>query len=493
MKLSHLPEPELEFGEGHRHIDIRHGLIDFGPFDHGMTGAPTSVRVGLIGDNETTEGMGEWFARCRTGIEAKADTRLTNLYPPFPGILADGPFRIEFTLADHDVRTISARALKKLTGTTPLGLADRYAELFVAELRALAEGNTRPDVVVIALPVDVITAVNAGGDDDGDLIDEGKDDAPAKAAPEDEAARDFRAQLKIAAMAFGLPIQIVWPTFYDPSIKIPLKTKADSFREVQKDDATRAWNFFTALYYKAGGLPWRLARDARQLRSCFVGISFHKSQSGGYLDTSTAQMFDERGEGMILRGGRAAQLFEDRRPYMTAEDAHALLSQSLQNFRDQHAHFPARVVLHKTSPFHPEEMEGFDAALDECAIDNLDCLAISKTLMRLYRDGHYPPLRGTLMRLDGDRAVLYSRGGVDFFRTYTGQYIPRPLMIRGQAPSQPVSHNASEILALTKMNWNNTQFDNGYPITISASKKVGKILRFLRKGDPLQTRYSYFM
>ena len=100
---------------------------------------------------------------------------------------------------------------------------------------------------------------------------------------------------------------------------------------------------------------------------------------------------------------------------------------------------------------------------------------------------------GTLLRLDRDRAVLYSRGGVDFFKTYTGMYIPKPLMIRSQAPSQPVTHNAAEILALSKMNWNNTQFDNRDPITIAASRKVGKILKYARENDRVQTRYSFFM
>ena len=71
--------------------------------------------------------------------------------------------------------------------------------------------------------------------------------------------------------------------------------------------------------------------------------------------------------------------------------------------------------------------------------------------------------------------------------------MPRPLLIRCQAPSQPVSHNATEVLALTKMNWNNTQFDNGFPITLAASIKVGKVLKCVTDEDPLKTRYSYFM
>ena len=123
-------------------------------------------------------------------------------------------------------------------------------------------------------------------------------------------------------------------------------------------------------------------------------------------------MFDERGEGMILRGGRAANLSDDRHPYMTEAHAHDLLSHSMQAYYDQHLQYPARVVLHKTSPFHQEEMAGFDAAVEECRIDNLDCMAVAPCDFRLFRDGQFPPLRGTLLRLDRDPcSTVQSRRG----------------------------------------------------------------------------------
>jgi hypothetical protein len=113
-------------------------------------------------------------------------------------------------------------------------------------------------------------------------------------------------------------------TTYDPSIRIPRKLKETSERRTQ-DPATIAWNLLTAAYYKAGGLPWRLARDARHLRTSFVGLSFYRSVDGEQVHTSTAQMFDERGEGLILRGGRMVESEEDRRPHLTAIDAYELL------------------------------------------------------------------------------------------------------------------------------------------------------------------------
>jgi hypothetical protein len=105
----------------------------------------------------------------------------------------------------------------------------------------------------------------------------------------------------------------------------------------------------------------------------------------------------------------------------------------------------------------------------------------------------YPPLRGTLLRYDKDSALLYTRGSVEFFRTYPGMYIPRPLMLRCQALGQPLQHIAEETLALTKMNWNNTQFDNGLPITIAAARQVGDVLKYVGDEQEIAPRYSFYM
>jgi hypothetical protein len=167
-------------------------------------------------------------------------------------------------------------------------------------------------------------------------------------------------------------------------------------------------------------VPWRLLPDRAEYLTSILGIGFYRDLDGQQLWTSTAQMFDERGEGLILRGGRMVESEEDRRPHLTAIDAYELQKGSLKVFRDQHGHWPARVVLHKISKFDRNELDGFHKAIDERDIDYADFIWIQKSLTRLYRLGVYPPLRGTLLRFDKDQALLYTRGSVDFFRTYPG-------------------------------------------------------------------------
>lgn len=66
-------------------------------------------------------------------------------------------------------------------------------------------------------------------------------------------------------------------------------------------------------------------------------------------------------------------------------------------------------------------------------------------------------------------------------------------MLRCQVLGQPLQHIAYETLALTKMNWNNTQFDNGMPITIAAARQVGQVLKYLGDGQEIAPRYSFYM
>lgn len=489
MKVSKLLEPELEFGGGMRHVDIRYGLMDNGPFDAGKESAPGRIRVGIVGSVQTIEGTSLWLERCGEGIPAKI-SRQPTLFPPFPELGKDGPFRCDFVTSPELQQSISKREVDRLIRIEGQAEATRAIVQAISEsIATLAERSAPPHVVLVALPVEIIecTVNSIGAVGDGD--DDG-DDTPAPKIGADEL--NFRGLLKAACMRLRIPIQIMWPTTYDSSVAIARKLKPMSTRRVQ-DDATRAWNMFTALYYKAGGLPWRLARDSRQFKTSFVGLSFYRSVDEQSVHTSTAQMFDERGEGLILRGGRAVESEEDRRPHMSSEDAYTLLVNSLTIFRQQHGHPPARVVVHKTSRFDDGELDGLNRALDKFNIELADFVAISKAGTRLYRMDAYPPLRGTYLSLDQNQALLYTRGSVEFFRTYPGLYIPRPLMLKFQALAQPLKSVADEVLALTKMNWNNTQFDNGMPITIAAAKQVGDVLKYVAEGAEIAPRYSFYM
>ena len=50
-----------------------------------------------------------------------------------------------------------------------------------------------------------------------------------------------------------------------------------------------------------------------------------------------------------------------------------------------------------------------------------------------------------------------------------------------------------EILALTKMNWNNTMLGERDPITLRTARTVGNILRHHDSDAPVSGRYAHYM
>lgn len=472
-------EPMLEFGYGGQHCDPRQGLREHGPLQ------PRSgdvIRVGIIGTDDTVAGFTEFLEETGRGIES-GNKQLINLNPDFPGLGNQNPFRCKFEVPDGATATISRRQVNEITSIGRHDEAVRHAvELITSQLSALVEGGAKPDVIVLALPIPLIEKlVNAkSGEEDSDDDDNSGD------------LLNFRDLLKAKTLHLPVPTQIAWPDTWDDAAKIPRKVKRDSNRQTQVK-ATRAWNLLNALFYKAGKVPWRLLPDQAEYRTSFLGIGFYRDLDGQQLWTSTAQMFDERGRGLILRGARAQTETQGRHPYLTAKDAEELVAQSIATYKVHHRHVPARLVVLKTSRFRPEEAEGIDAALGKSGIDMSDLVWVQESsLIAIFRDGNYPVLRGTFVDLGG-KGLLYTRGSVPFYGTFPGLRVPRPLLLVPHENSDSkLLTLAKEVLALTKVNWNTTQFDQKLPAPIKAAREVGRILKHIAFGTAVSSDFRRY-
>ena len=171
----------------------------------------------------------------------------------------------------------------------------------------------------------------------------------------------------------------------------------------------------------------------------------------------------------------------------------ALIQNAITAYHKEHKHMPARVVVHKTSSFNDAERMGCDDALKALNVASRDLLVVGESFTRLFRDGVYPPLRGTFVNFDARYSILYTRGSIDFYMMYPGMYVPKSLELVCVDVEQPARALAQEILALTKMNWNNTQFDSALPITIKAARQVGAILKYVESTAPIQASYAFYM
>jgi hypothetical protein len=194
------------------------------------------------------------------------------------------------------------------------------------------------------------------------------------------------------------------------------------------------------------------------------GISFARRPEGDAFHSCLTQVFNDRGEGTILKGGLARKSPEDFEYHLSAESAEQLLSDAIASFAIANSQRkPERIVIHKSSGFDEAELKGFNAAAERHGVRFRDYLALRSSVLRLFRVGSYPPLRGTHIVLDEHNSLLYTRGSIPFYRKYPGPYVPRSLHIRYFQNDSDQAALAQEILALTKLNWNKTQFDSFSP------------------------------
>lgn len=300
--------------------------------------------------------------------------------------------------------------------------------------------------------------------------------------------QNLRRGLKAEAMQFGIPTQLVWPR------ALRLTQTNASPGERAQDAATRAWNFTTALYHKAGGSPWRLAEAEPGV--CYVGVSFYRelADDNPRMRTSLAQAFTAAGDGYVLRGspfdwdaGRY-----NRSPHLDQAASAALMRAVLDLYKKQNrGSLPTRLVVHKTSRFWDEELAGFEDACEY--VPRKDFVALGDRGIQFYRTGEYPPLRGTYMKFSDENLLLYTSGYIPYLRTYPGPRVPRPLEILEHYGDTPWDALLQEILALTKMNWNSADFAIGMPVTVAFSRSVGQVLAELPENLPLRPEYRFYM
>ena len=128
---------------------------------------------------------------------------------------------------------------------------------------------------------------------------------------------------------------------------------------------------------------------------------------------SVAQAFDFMGQGLVLRGDPFIWDKEKQgaSPHLTKEAASALMKKTLAAYLQTKGIPPKRVVVHKSSEFWGAEhgqynelegfFEGIEAVFARCQVD---LVALRQTGLHLFREGNYPPLRGTYFTL-GEKII----------------------------------------------------------------------------------------
>ena len=466
LRAGYFEEPPLAFGDGNRHVDIKKGLTLYGPRSLSVPSLhPDAVRVGFVGSGASTGSARRWFESCLGGVEGDEDNER------FPGFSREEGFRSQLLFDDRWEETLTQREL--LGVAAPRLRKDRFDEalrLVSDKLRRLSGKDRPPDYVVLALPDEMLEHCKTVDYKDDEL---------------GTIHRDFRRALKAEAMRYRLPTQIL----------LQRVTEAEPGARGVDHKSRCAWNLFTGLYFKGGGVPW--VPTSLKAGTCYVGVSFYRalgSHQAHATRTAVAQAFDEHGNGLVLRG---PEFFWDEHEegtptaHLSAEQASELLGLVLKQYGDEMGQPPSRVVVHKSSRFWPEEREGFEEALAHVRQFDLVSVQFSNE-MRLLREGQYPPLRGTHFSV-GDRHFLYTTGFVPSLATYPHGHVPSPLQIADHVGDTPVEDLLREILVLTRMNWNSAGFAGGKPITLRFSRLVGDIMKEIAPDQEPRPQFKFYM
>lgn len=485
MELYTIDEPELQFAEG-RHVCPMAGISKYGVYDSNIGYGRESIQVGAVGTPKGLQTLSDWLSMCKQGINAPAKPH-PFLFPPFPGFTRSTGFRTDLIHYEGITHSIAEMKIEDAArAPTHNDRVERLASLYLEKISHLAEH--RPVDVIICVTPDFLEDILIDRETDSE---EDSDDSKSSSSSEEkqlppkegeERKNNFRRVLKAGAIHHRKPLQLTWESSLtrNPTGK--------------QNDATRAWNFMTALYYKAGtSIPWKLVEQSDRPRTCYVGISFYESRDAERLRTSMTQIFDEMGRSVILRGTHVRQDKQDRRPYLNGEQAYNLLLRALDKYKGVLDHLPARIVVHKSSAFRQGEIEGLKEAMREKGIYKADFVNVQPSRIRLYRNGQYPPYRGTAVELAPDRHLLYTRGSVEYYGTYPGKYIPQPIEVRRGEGESSLRQLSKEILALSKMNWNSTRFDGKLPVTLECARKVGEIMRHIDESKTPDVSYRYYM
>lgn len=460
----YLEEPSLLFCGGREHVSARAGIALFGPRSLDIQERhPSTTRVGLIGSGASIEAAHRWVNSCLAGVDGDSE------HDAFPGYNERQGFYTSLAFADRWNQTL---ALNELHAVAKERLyRDRFATalaLVSEKLRSLAHKDSPPDCVILALPDELLKHC--------ETVDYAE-------AGQGIVHRDFRRALKAEVMKYRLPTQI---------IRQRTTEAVPSSREVDHKSRV-AWNVFSSLYFKSGGIPW--SPKGLEPGTCYVGISFYRPAGVGskLLCTSVAQAFNEYGEGLVLRGQDFVwdPRAYGRSPHLSHEQAKALIDLVFKRYRDEVKQMPRRVVIHKSSRFWPAEKEGFQEALG--VVPYYDLVAVRpNNQVRLLREGQYPPLRGVTFTVD-DVRYLYTTGFIPALNAYPHGHVPSPLQVADYIGDTSLTKILAEILLLTKMNWNTTAFADLRPITLRFSQLVGDIIREIPPDREPLPQFKYYM
>jgi hypothetical protein len=510
LLVEHFHEPSLEFAFGQTTAHPKDGLFLYGP--HAKAPKTKEIRVGVIG---TPAGMGyfrTWAEKMKRRIEVpppgkaeKADRlHLAN----FPGL--EEAFGICLAPDDCIFCPIDLNEIDRATRILNLHEAvSKTVKLYVDRVQRHLRNEERAiDVWVLLVPEIIFERCRPAsrrarlpmekGDfgkkqktrSDLPLLDglinqdseEVFDDVP-----------DFHRQVKAEFLSIATPTQLLRETTLAPDT---FKNKAGYPVRRTQDPATVAWNIATGLYYKTQPRPpWKLASVRPAV--CYVGLVYKNLPNDPRNHCCcAAQMFLNEGDGVVFRGANGPWKTGDYEYHLQHDAAKNLLQTVLDTYSEIHDGPPRELFIHGQTSYNDEEWKAFEEAAPPET--NVVGVRIRPTNgeTKLFRDGDYPVLRGTAVLLDDKNAYLWTNGYLPQLNTYIGPETPNPLFItvlRSKKEMPDIKEVLSDIMGLTKINYNSCNFNDGLPVTVRFARMVGEVLTMGSAKGAERQPFKYYV
>ncbi len=482
VNLKYLTEPCLTLGYGQKTIDPRDGLMLYGPFDQKkVKGAKT---IGIVGPMELRKRMINYLHRLHAPFLNDNSSR-----PSFPGLQAAFGVSINFeNIVEVDIPQFELERYKKYTDNHQRIF--NWTNLYFNALQTYTEEEEiTVDVWIIVIPEFVYlygrpqSKIPAATDNikEGLSVKRRKEPAVASLFPEfqEEENRlreaykyevNFHNQLKAKLLELKIVTQIIRQSKIETVFNPNLSTQE------QYLETSKAWNICTTLYYKLGGLPWKLGSVRPQV--CYLGLVYKKVDESKDANNAccAAQMFLDSGDGMVFRGNVGPWWNPKTRQFhLKKDDAKALITRSLDAFHKRFNRYPEQIFIHSRTYFDDDEWMGFEEATTGKS-KIIGVRITERTSLKLFRSGNYCIPRGMMLSLSPHKAYLWTKGFIPRIKTQVGMEVPSPLEIIIARGDEDVEIVCRDILSLTKLNYNACIYGDGVPVTLKFADSIGEIL-----------------
>ena len=497
-KLQWFPEPKLRFAHEQLLEDPKDGLLLFGP----PPPAPAGLSYGVIGTDAGIRQFEAWAKRLGNVIPAQQGVTSSVTFPGFEAV-----FRVPWPTEPRVRLVVDDQKLR-----TAIRLSDPHqrvfdaVELYASEIqRWVTEEDAKVSLWFIVVPEELwklcrpnstVSKAEAVKADvhlshtralekliARDLFDEVNE-----AAEKHLYENHFHNQLKAKLLGCEAVTQLVRQTTIAPDEH--LNRAGKPIRKLQ-DPATVAWNLATAIYYKAGEMPWTLAgiRDG----VCYIGLVFKKTNNPQDRSEACcgAQMFLHSGEGIVFKG--AVGSWATDKPgefHLPKKQAAEIVRRCVEAYTRWHGKAPTELFIHGRTVFGPEEIAGFrEAAPEGTSVNGIQIRRPND--LKLYRDGRRALLRGLALPTGARSAFLWTSGYVPHLKTYPGREVPTPLKVKIVFGDAKLDVVLADIMALTKVNFNACIYGDGLPVTLRFADDVGEILTAIPEvaAKPLPFRH----